>query len=466
MNCLRRPPIWLLLRASSALAAIVLLAAAAPATRAANRLRIQQRDLAGSADSPQPPVRVGNWIVEAAAGGTLRFRRELTPRAHCGSGPAAPSPQPASSDAAARNGARVADDARVAVGADVTAVTAFGWTVYAALANGTIAQVDATDPARPTLARRIRHQPGVRALAANGARLYALGTNGLLILDLDAGTRHLEPGIDGRALVVAGRQLRVWTDGGEILTVRDDLAAPLLTTVSVSNNFYQPEDVTIDVGDTVRWTNVSGIHHNVYACTATQVGCGGETAAEAFGSGSASEFFVYEHTFTAAGANPYICQPHAPFMIGSVTVTGGSGGNPPAVPDGSPGAPAVAAKLTADGSSLSISWDTAACTGAIDHQVVFGYGYQLPGATGGGYELAGSRCGLGSTSPQTWSGVPPAFATPTGFLWWLVLATDGDGTEGSWGTSSVGGERQGPGPDGASLECGSAAKSTVNSCGQ
>ena len=37
-------------------------------------------------------------------------------------------------------------------------------------------------------------------------------------------------------------------------------AAAVTHNVSVRNNFFEPNDLTIEVGDTVRWTNNSGFH--------------------------------------------------------------------------------------------------------------------------------------------------------------------------------------------------------------
>jgi hypothetical protein len=120
------------------------------------------------------------------------------------------------------------------------------------------------------------------------------------------------------------------------------------------------------------------------------------------------------------------------------------------------------AKLASDGSSLSLSWDTS-CAPA-DHQILHGYAFGLPGSTGGGYEPSGGQCAIGASSPYAWTGVPAAFPVATGWLWWLVVATDGAATEGSWGTDGSGAERQGPGQGGSSGVCGIAAKSLVNGC--
>jgi hypothetical protein len=52
------------------------------------------------------------------------------------------------------------------------------------------------------------------------------------------------------------------------------------------------------------------------------------------------------------------------------------------------------------------------------------------------------------------------------FLWFVVIATDSQSTEGSWGLASNGAERVGPAAGGSSGQCGITAKSLVNACGQ
>jgi plastocyanin len=68
--------------------------------------------------------------------------------------------------------------------------------------------------------------------------------------------------------------------------------------VTVQNFSFTPQSLTINVGDAVRWTNVSG-QHNVLADDGS------------FTSGNpAPATWEYTFTFTAAGNNPYYCEPH------------------------------------------------------------------------------------------------------------------------------------------------------------
>ena len=85
---------------------------------------------------------------------------------------------------------------------------------------------------------------------------------------------------------------------------------------------FQPKDVSVNVGDTVRWTWM-GNNHTVTSganavaddkfCSPSDAGCQGAATSSAGA--------VYMHKFTVAGAFPYYCRPHiGAGMIGSVTV--------------------------------------------------------------------------------------------------------------------------------------------------
>lgn len=88
------------------------------------------------------------------------------------------------------------------------------------------------------------------------------------------------------------------------------------TIVLVSNFAFTPKDITIFVGETVRWTNTAGTH-NVNGSKdifpANPVG---------FSSGSpSSDLWNFDFTFTTSGVYQYQCDPHAAMnMKGTVTV--------------------------------------------------------------------------------------------------------------------------------------------------
>lgn len=84
--------------------------------------------------------------------------------------------------------------------------------------------------------------------------------------------------------------------------------------VTASGMSFSPANVTINVGDTVRWTNTSGTH-NVNATTATF-----PSNPESFGN-SLGTGWVFKHKFTIAGTYLYHCDQHfGSGMSGSVTV--------------------------------------------------------------------------------------------------------------------------------------------------
>ena len=120
-------------------------------------------------------------------------------------------------------------------------------------------------------------------------------------------------------------------------------------------------------------------------------------------------------------------------------------------------------KLDAAGSSLSILWDTGACTG-VNHQIVFGQKSQMPTTPGGAFGVTGGVCAMGNASPMSWSSVPEA-SDGSGLVWWLLVATNGASTEGPWGRDSAGVERVGPGTGGSSAVCSMTGKNVANACG-
>lgn len=82
-----------------------------------------------------------------------------------------------------------------------------------------------------------------------------------------------------------------------------------LHVVELSGFVFIPNNLTITVGDTVRWMNLGGFH-NVVADD------------NSFTNGPPSfNLFVYDNVFTSVGVNPYSCVTHvAVGMTGVVTV--------------------------------------------------------------------------------------------------------------------------------------------------
>jgi predicted outer membrane repeat protein len=139
-------------------------------------------------------------------------------------------------------------------------------------------------------------------------------------------------------------------------------------------------------------------------------------------------------------------------------------GPPPTVPDGISGTAMKASRAVPDGSAVQLMWDTTC--GAAGYKVICGGGSALPTVQGGTYTPMGSVCGIGKVSQIQWPGVPDAAADSKRFIWWVVVATDGSGNEGSWGRNSAGQERNGPGPGGSSGLCSATGKDLSSSCGR
>lgn len=147
---------------------------------------------------------------------------------------------------------------------------------------------------------------------------------------------------------------------------------------------------------------------------------------------------------------------------GSVDASGS--GSLPGIPDGTTGQPLRVSKVAADGSTLSVSWDTTTCTGGVDNQILYGQRSGFPAVSGGTYTLQGGTCNIGTASPYTWTGTP----TPTdgsGLIWFLVVSENNANKEGSWGKYDATHERSGPGTNGASNVCGITDRSVSNTCG-
>ncbi len=86
-----------------------------------------------------------------------------------------------------------------------------------------------------------------------------------------------------------------------------------------ADNAYDPLNLTIPVGTTVRWVNGDTVAHTVTS------GVSDGTIGEAdgiFDSGFLEEGDTFTYTFDEAGEFAYYCLPH-PWMVGSITVTEG-----------------------------------------------------------------------------------------------------------------------------------------------
>ena len=108
----------------------------------------------------------------------------------------------------------------------------------------------------------------------------------------------------------------------------------------------------------------------------------------------------------------------------------------------------LASRANPAGTAIDVTWNAGRCPSPGYHLI---YG-DLPDVAA--YTISGSECGLGNTGSATGIPVPPDD------LWILVVANDGEQTEGSWG-QATGGERNGPVPSG---ECGFVMRDNSGTC--
>ena len=95
--------------------------------------------------------------------------------------------------------------------------------------------------------------------------------------------------------------------------------AQIAIEVSVNSVTFAPSNITINVGDTVRWTNTGG-SHNVNGTTATY-----PSNPESFGN-AISNTWVYFYVFNTPGTYNYQCDVHvAAGMVGEIIVLSPTG---------------------------------------------------------------------------------------------------------------------------------------------
>lgn len=92
---------------------------------------------------------------------------------------------------------------------------------------------------------------------------------------------------------------------------------PTFVEVEMENVAFVPKEITIKVGDTVRWTNNDPVVHTV---TSGDPGDADEGAL--FDSGDIIQFDSFTHQFTEAGEFIYHCRRHSqtPAMVGAKVI--------------------------------------------------------------------------------------------------------------------------------------------------
>jgi hypothetical protein len=104
---------------------------------------------------------------------------------------------------------------------------------------------------------------------------------------------------------------------------------------------------------------------------------------------------------------------------------------------------------TGDATTLDLVWDAAACP-TTDYNLLYG---DL--ADVASHALLGSDCAVGTSGSHPWT------AVPSGDLYFLLVGTDGVGSESSWGLETGFVERN---DAAASNQCGASAKDVTGTC--
>ncbi len=101
------------------------------------------------------------------------------------------------------------------------------------------------------------------------------------------------------------------------------LAQAQTHTVTLNGIAFSPSNLTINVGETVQWSNMGGTHNVNGSLTAYPTNPAG------FGNGAAAAApWSFSHTFTVPGVYQYRCDPHASLgMTGVITVNGAASGD-------------------------------------------------------------------------------------------------------------------------------------------
>lgn len=129
----------------------------------------------------------------------------------------------------------------------------------------------------------------------------------------------LRPGLAATAPIVAAFALTVL------------VAAPAAAgnhVVNVRDNFFDPDTLTIQAGDTVTWNHAGNLPHNVRA-NDSSFRCA-DGCEDTGGNGNPSTGWSFSRTFNNPGEIGYRCDAHGFAMSGLLTVQGG-GGNPGAL---------------------------------------------------------------------------------------------------------------------------------------
>ncbi|HKP53926.1 MAG TPA: plastocyanin/azurin family copper-binding protein [Chloroflexia bacterium] len=197
-------------------------------------------------------------------------------------------------------------------------------------------------------------------------------------------------------------------------------------TVSMKDNKYEPAEITVAAGSTVKWTNTEARKHTVTADD------------NAYKSGDMAKDAVFSRKFDTPGTFGYYCEFHGSpgsGMAGKIIVTAGGGGEPtPAVADNTPTQPAadtptvlvVAPTATVEVAQATATAEPAKAAGSVrfkddaqkTDQAIIAIG-SLPERPAGKAQYAwlvngstGASASLGRITPDASGGLKINFSTP------------------------------------------------------
>lgn len=88
---------------------------------------------------------------------------------------------------------------------------------------------------------------------------------------------------------------------------------------------FDPGEVTIEAGTTVRWVHTHDVFHTITSTDSLDE----KQANGQFDETMSSEGDTFEFTFEEPGTYHYFCKPHSGFMFGTITVEGGGSADAP-----------------------------------------------------------------------------------------------------------------------------------------
>jgi hypothetical protein len=179
---------------------------------------------------------------------------------------------------------------------------------------------------------------------------------------------------------------------------------PMTVQVDIATFAFDPFNVTINVGDTVMWTNLDAAIHTATSDTPL------------WDSGNLTQGQSFSFTFTSAGTFPYHCTRHT-FMTGMVTVQGGASPTPTATATSTPTATATFTPTPTQTPSISGHLDYAVISKNVPNVAIAAAGSPpLNASTNslGNYVLSGFGAGAYTVTPSRTA--QPCVGTPNGIF--------------------------------------------------